>query len=333
MHASGDALLRCAWEVQLGLVDVCVGDVWETDARRIVSPFTSPIDVDIFKFVTSSRDTKFVKEQLLDFAKPFELNVWLVTIGTAALGGLLTWVVDDRTQHSWWPDTSRFGLAVAILQWSARQLVLLGFAMLAILMTSSYIAWLSYHIAEASPGVKPPLVASVADAIASGRPLCMLRSAVGLIQQPGMKVEAVDTVWRALEHIQSSRCVGAFIGKDDYLSYVEAQSASYNRCPPGQADLCLDTVNLGECLCKDPGQDPEDCPNDCPNYHRFCNLFQVLDPDFSAAITVGLPVRAWLQDILSAWIVKKRLSGDVQNLRRLYIEDPNPPVFPPFRPS
>ena len=326
-HAAADELTRCAWEVQLGLVDVCVADVWETDARRMVSTFTSPIDVDIFKLVTKSADTTFKTEQLLDFAKPFELNVWLVAMGTLVLGGLLVWVVDDSARYTVWIDTSRRGKALAALRWPARRLVLLGYIAFALLLSASYIAWLAQqYMSATAPELRPVLVSSIADAIASGRPLCMLRSSVGLIQQPGMKVEAVDSVWRALENIQANRCVGAVITHDDYLTYVAAQTATYDRCPAGQVDLCLDTVNLGECLCQDPGQDPQECPLDCPDYHRFCDVIDVPDANFNAAITMGLPVTTWLHDILSAWIVKKRLSGQVDQLRRLYIEDANPPI-------
>ena len=38
------------------------------------------------------------------------------------------------------------------------------------------------------------------------------------------------------------------------------------------------------------------------------------------------PCSSWLQDILSAWILKKRLSGDVDKLRRQYLDETNPPV-------
>ena len=44
-HLSADVLTRCAWETMQGLVDVCVADAWETDERRTLASFTSPMDV------------------------------------------------------------------------------------------------------------------------------------------------------------------------------------------------------------------------------------------------------------------------------------------------
>ena len=321
-----DALTRCAREVQMGMVDVCVAHMWETDARRSFTTFTSPIHIDVFRLVTKTHDVGFERERLIDFAKPFELNVWLVVIGTVVLGGILMGVVDDRSRYSVWMDTTRRGKALAALRWPARRFVMLGFAVFTLLISSLYFAWQAQFISRHSSDLKPALISSVADAIAAGRPLCMLSSSIGLVQRPGMKVEAVDSVWKALENVQSNRCIGAVIGGDEYLSYVTAQTARYDRCPAGQTDLCLDSVDLGTCLCTDPGKNPEECPAECPDYHRFCNLLGVPDPAFTPASSVALPVGGWLQDILSAWIVKQRLSGHVDKLRGLYVDDVNPPA-------
>jgi hypothetical protein len=326
-HSAEDVLTRCAWEVQLGLVDVCVSASWETDELRLIAPFSSPVDVDVLKLVTKPVDASFRPEQLIDFARPFHWKVWLVTIATGIIGALLMGAAEDTSKRAIWIDTSTRGKALAALRWPARRLVLLGFILFALLLCSAYIAWLSQFI---SRDFKPILISGIADAVAAGRPLCILRSLVGLIQQPGMKVEAVDTVWKALENVQDNTCAGAIIGKDEYTTYISAQTATYERCPPRQTDICMDSVQLGTCLCSDPNQDPEDCPKDCPDYHRFCSLFQVADNDFSAAIPASLPVRKWFQDILSSWIVRKRLSGDIDKLRRRYVDDLNPPVVTPF---
>ena len=325
-HAGDDTLTRCAREVQMGMVDVCVADMWETVARRSISTFTSPVHIDVFKLVTKTEEIGFQRERLIDFARPFELKAWLVVIGTVVLGGMLMGLVDDPSRYAIWIDTTRRGKALAALRWPARRFVLLGFALFTLLISSSYFAWQARFISQYSSDLRPALISSVADAINLGRPLCMLSSSIGLAQRPGMKVETVETVWKALENVQSGRCIGAVIGGDDFLSYVSAQTARYDRCPAGQADLCLDTVDLGTCLCTDSRKPPQECPADCPNYHRFCDLLHVQDPAFLPASSIALPVGRWLQDILSAWMVNKRLSGHVDKLRRLYVEDPNPPA-------
>ena len=87
-HVSTDDFSRCIWEVKEGKVDVCVGDIWETEPRRRFTSFSSALDVDVFKIVTKTSTRPFRAVQLLNFSKPFEWQLWLVTCTMVVFGGI-----------------------------------------------------------------------------------------------------------------------------------------------------------------------------------------------------------------------------------------------------
>ena len=87
-HVSTDDFSRCIWEVKEGKVDVCVGEIWETESRRRFTSFSSALDVDVFKIVTKTSTRPFRAVQLLNFSKPFEWQLWLVTCTMVVFGGI-----------------------------------------------------------------------------------------------------------------------------------------------------------------------------------------------------------------------------------------------------
>lgn len=84
-------------------------------------------------------------------------------------------------------DTSQRGQILAALRWPARRLVQLGFGMGALFLSCIYIAWLSHYLSHALVDLVPPQIASLQDALEAGKPVCVLRPAVGLVRRPGIK--------------------------------------------------------------------------------------------------------------------------------------------------
>lgn len=59
-----------------------------------------------------------------------------------------------------------------------------------------------------------------------------------------------------------------------------------------------------------------------PTEERF---FQIWESGLEAGVSIAWPVAQWLQDPLSAWIVKSRQNGRVEDFRRTYLDLDAPP--------
>eukprot|EP00292_Cryptomonas_paramecium_P013196 CAMPEP_0113674476 /NCGR_PEP_ID=MMETSP0038_2-20120614/7436_1 /TAXON_ID=2898 /ORGANISM="Cryptomonas paramecium" /LENGTH=221 /DNA_ID=CAMNT_0000591053 /DNA_START=64 /DNA_END=726 /DNA_ORIENTATION=- /assembly_acc=CAM_ASM_000170 len=59
VYKGSSSYTRCVWEVNLGNIDMCVMDSWETMERRAIAQFTTALAVDRFKLITVATPDAF----------------------------------------------------------------------------------------------------------------------------------------------------------------------------------------------------------------------------------------------------------------------------------
>eukprot|EP00291_Cryptomonas_curvata_P019850 CAMPEP_0172158522 /NCGR_PEP_ID=MMETSP1050-20130122/4420_1 /TAXON_ID=233186 /ORGANISM="Cryptomonas curvata, Strain CCAP979/52" /LENGTH=503 /DNA_ID=CAMNT_0012827925 /DNA_START=62 /DNA_END=1573 /DNA_ORIENTATION=+ len=96
VYKGASSFTRCVWEVNLGNVDICVGDFWETPDRRGIAAFTTALAVDKFILVTSSVTNNkppmlvfpaaFDPSSLATIFLPLTWQVWLLHVAMMVFG-------------------------------------------------------------------------------------------------------------------------------------------------------------------------------------------------------------------------------------------------------
>lgn len=97
----GNSWDGCAHDVKNGLVDLCIGNFWETSARRALSQFSTAVFNDVFygRVPLPKEDLSF-REDIAKLFRPFTINLW-VTILVATVGvGLSYTVLNSDRQTS-----------------------------------------------------------------------------------------------------------------------------------------------------------------------------------------------------------------------------------------
>jgi len=80
---------QCAHDVKRGLVDMCVGNFWETTERRAVSQFSTAIMTESFYLlVPLPKEEKFTADTPLKLFSPFTASLWLTIVGVTFIVGI-----------------------------------------------------------------------------------------------------------------------------------------------------------------------------------------------------------------------------------------------------
>eukprot|EP00286_Rhodomonas_abbreviata_P025844 CAMPEP_0181313226 /NCGR_PEP_ID=MMETSP1101-20121128/14134_1 /TAXON_ID=46948 /ORGANISM="Rhodomonas abbreviata, Strain Caron Lab Isolate" /LENGTH=494 /DNA_ID=CAMNT_0023420163 /DNA_START=273 /DNA_END=1753 /DNA_ORIENTATION=+ len=360
VYEGSSSFTRCVYEVRLENVDLCVGDFWETNERRRVSPFTSAFDLDTMTLLTMPAGTvsdKFDPVKFLDIFRPFKAEVWALLLGMMVFGGVCAYVVELGSGSEDYAYEE--GLSSPVLRhllgvtksiylamfgflsggpthvttgWPGR-LIALGFGVFIYISVASYSASLvSFLISSNKAEGK---IESMRDLKTKGGKLCVLEAMAPLVTDVTKANKLTFDNWGpATEKLHSGGCIAAILGKQAYQMLIVAQDSQFSVCvdkldPKGHSE-CADPIHEAididlNCQCSDATRDPATCPDECPYYHRYCNILEVLDGDFQLAIGNALPVNQTLMDYVSAWIVQERLNGNVQKLRKRYVTDTLPP--------
>jgi len=328
---------RCVWEVQLGKVDICVGDFWEMPARRRLAPFTSVMALDSMFLVTRNLGAKpFDASNLVSWAKPFTSDVWGVVIGAFLIFGISLWFVEAPSEDNRdFDDTTKLGSPMGFLltswmsfmaffiaapmhaatTWPGR-IILLGFAFLIYILVASYTASLASLLVADKAAVT--FVEGLSEVRAKSRKLCMLEPLETTVDIDPANKRLIDDYGPMLDQVKRSVCGAAIVGQKEYRSYILSQENSYNVCqdPEDEKQLssCADPEKKStrvelNCQCSDPEVEPEECPLECPFYHNLCSLIKVENLG-QLAIPFSMPVAAKFQDTISAWIVELKFGSE-----------------------
>ena len=91
VYSGQSSFTRCVYEVKLQQVDLCLGEFWETDERRSITPFTSSIDMDTMLLVSMGRESLWLDDGSLlwVWAAPFSWQVWLTSLAMLMFSALM----------------------------------------------------------------------------------------------------------------------------------------------------------------------------------------------------------------------------------------------------
>lgn len=122
---------RCVYEIRAGNVDICVADFWETASRRKLVAYTAAFDQDTQRLVTMPKggaaaanpDQAFsIKDinaaAMTGWMRPFDIWVWLATLGFFIFGALICWAVEGSAgNEDYLVDGSMSGLSAVQSVW------------------------------------------------------------------------------------------------------------------------------------------------------------------------------------------------------------------------
>jgi len=347
-YTGGSSYTRCAWEVKLGNVDLCVGDFWETSVRRDLVSFTTALDQDTMFLVTRAvKPEPFKTENILAIFKPFEASVWLIILCMFIFGALALWFVEapyntdelegfrpgqgppnieGLVQALTITTTGFVNLQLPASTWPAR-MVALGYGFFVFIAGSSYTASLASYMVSTSAQLGD--VSTLTDVVMLDKKLCVLDTLPpGLITNQGVSRVPMDNYGAMLEKLYLGGCIAAVVGKMELLTYIRASTRNVT--------VCADPLDpLGQTACVDrsvPSKvirlNPSTCGDDCTGARRYCEIIDTKDSDFEVSIATALPVRKSLEPALSAAILARKLSGDLSRAQQAEIYDPNPNLCP-----
>lgn len=354
IYKGASSYTRCVWEVNRGMVDICIGDFWETNERRGIAPFSSSFDLDTMRLLTmpvggpGGGASSFEAKQLLDIFRPFATGVWGLMVAMFVFAGVAMYIVEAGSGN---PDfeyedelelpplryvmgfckgfyLSTMGLLTAgpaftATRWSGR-FITLGFACFVYIAVASYAAKLVDFLvnSDSSPG----RVSSMTDLVTKGQSICLLEAISDLVPEvPSSKRVGMDDYGPMVEKMyRNAGCAASLIGKTQYLSHIVGQKAVFDVCTdprdPFQHTTCVDpsltqeTIDLG---------DPQS-----PDFQKYCDILLVEDSAFSLAIGISFPVAPDLLDYISSWVVSMRLDNSISKLRDKWVTSQYPPVCP-----
>jgi len=352
MYQGGSSYTRCVWEVNRGMVDLCVGDFWETNERRGIAPFSSNFDLDTMRILTTplpgagGASSSFEASQILDIFKPFATGVWALMVGTFLFAGVSMYIVEAGSGNPDYEleDDIEFaplryllgfckgfylscmglltaGSAFTVTKWPGR-FITLGFSFFVYIAVASYAAKLIDFLVNTNRD--PGRISSLSDLVQNGLSICLLEAMKDLVPEvPTSKKVGMDDYGPMLERMyRNSGCSASIIGKTQYLSMIVGQKASFEACTdrrdPLQHTTCIDpsyeteTIALGDPL--------------SPHYQKYCSVITVEDSEFTLAIGMSFPVAPGMLDYISSWVVSMRLDNSILTLRDKYVTSQYPAV-------
>jgi len=370
MSGSTNPYGACPYEILLGSVDVCLGDFWETEERRNLVAFTTPLDVNSMKLITTAVESSdFGPNRLFDIFLPFTATVWGTMMGMFCFTAVLMWIVsveenEDFSFAETFPQPRGLvkGFWVAMMgylagnqfatdKWSAR-LIVLGFSFFLAISIASYTANLASFMV-----LKPRAagaVESLNDIVKRTKKVCTIDSISDMLTVPGIRERVVEApngfMGSLFEQLHMGHCDAAIVGKMEYRLYVQAESMQYDICTtesdPNYAggwfcfeeESTLTRFDLTKCQC---GTEPamQELPSTgCPSHciaptSKFCNVIELFDPALDVAFNYALPVSDWVEPYISAGILAAKMSGQFQNDVNSELLDANPPSCPEGTPQ
>jgi len=259
-YAGSSSFTRCAWEVQLGNVDICVGDFWETAERRAITPFTSSIDNDLIRVIVKKGESASffsLEGGLVKWTEPLSNGVWGWTFGLLFVGALCMWIVDSDGNDMYLPGErlgtfthpQLSGLAksfwVAIMSITARdvhvakrwegRIVLMGLTLIAWVTAVTYTANLASILIQGL--AKSGQYNSLQDIAAVQGTICTLQALENHIQNSfspellrSLRLRGFGDFGPLLEALYRGECQAGMIGKIEFRDYIEAASPSFSYC-------------------------------------------------------------------------------------------------------
>jgi hypothetical protein len=88
----------CTHDVKMGLIDVCPASAWETETRREMAQFASPVMSSNMRLLL--RKQEVIKANPRAVFEPIQPLLWLVIVGMTTLFGVIFWYIEgDRELH------------------------------------------------------------------------------------------------------------------------------------------------------------------------------------------------------------------------------------------
>lgn len=182
----GDAWAACVVDVHRGLLDLCVGNVWETLGRKKIASFTTSIYNDFFKVVVSiPKIERSIVKEMGKLFQPFTIGLWITIIGVTVLVGITYTLLSSprRTLLSYIREnlfSSIYDAALELLSGTdspdrslALKFVSLTWAFFILITIAAYTANLAAFLSQAEITFK---VTDIHDCVNKGCNLCSLRS-------------------------------------------------------------------------------------------------------------------------------------------------------------
>lgn len=347
-YKGGSSYTRCVYEIRLDNVDICVGDFWETSERRKLVPFSSQMLGDTMKIVSVPRGFKASEMgsegETIDWAimyrtalQPFSNETWFILMGMLVFGGIMMWVCEYNVEDSPLENEGVNGLFKTIwvsamslvctsaaheaTHWPGR-IAQMGFAFFIYVVVALYVSSLaSFLVLKPAAGAA---ISNLPEIARLGGKLCLLEAMSGAVEYavPVQNQHKMDDYGPALEKLYRGGCSGALLGFFQFDQFVRSQTASFSVCIDPEDEngwsscttVPTDAVRIDlNCKCEDPTKDIESCPSECPfGAKRYCPLVEVVDPSFSLSLAFAVPLKPFLQNYISAWIIRYRQSGTME---------------------
>eukprot|EP00961_Rhodomonas_salina_P134713 1811981-Rhodomonas_salina.5 len=189
-NSDASEVTRCAREVQLGLVDVCVADGMETEARRQAS------------------DPAFEWKDFLFIFDPFHFITWIMIFVMIMTGGFIAFVLDGAGQRQdvFPPNQPTcFELTGAALSRSPDSKC-----------DHSLSVWI-WRAAVFDFRPKGKVLV-----ITAGGSVCSVEQDAELLRSLGVAVQEFDAYGPALEKLNRKECMAAVIGSEAFRTYVSS---------------------------------------------------------------------------------------------------------------
>ena len=361
VYRGGSTYTRCVHEIRLDNVDVCVGAFWETPERRRLAPFTSQMFADHMRLVSMPRDftpaAEFQRGSAFDYSilyrhivRPFANEVWCIVGGMLVCTGILMWACERNAPRSRY---KREGLASGVLKstwvsfmsllsatsaleascWAGR-LVMAGHAFFVYVAVVLYVANLTTLLMNTQ--TNSANIEELADVSRMGSKVCLLEAMSTAVQTmvPKQHQHFVDAYGPAIEKVYRGGCAATIIGFFEYNRFIRAQTANFTVCTDPADSIGGSTCTTSalparidlNCKCRTVPHtnttDVSKCKLDCPfGIKRYCPLVEVVDPNFAVSLSIALPTKAFLQNQLSAWIIRLRQNGQLQKSITEYAMD------------
>jgi len=106
-----DAHARCAWDVQAGNADICVGQIMETAELRALSSFSSALAWEDFVLVSMRQKDERTLESIGEVVAPLAWDTWIFVGVSLAMGGLVMWILEQGVATGDFPPAVPAGKA------------------------------------------------------------------------------------------------------------------------------------------------------------------------------------------------------------------------------
>ena len=218
----------CVHSVSMGLVDMCVGALWETAQRHLMSAFGNVVFQDTLVLLEKkdAGEQKTVAELAALIFKPFTVGLWVSIFATVVLFGLLIYV------HERWVS-NRLGLTVVDSVYLSLSTLLsgpsvytssghtggrslmLGLAVFVLVIIETYAAQLTTFLVMAN--TKSAQMQSLEDAVVKNQAICILQALeqVVVAEEPRVKplLRLYSTTMTTLEGLKRDECAAALIAE------------------------------------------------------------------------------------------------------------------------